>query len=1005
MLALIAGALAARRMQAIAVLLLATLAGAAAAAAPIFATAAGQALADHELATAAPDEHRLRLTSIVESEGLPTDADRDFLAGQLAPLTPAGFDTVLGAQRTGRATGPDADVPSMLVFRQGTCERVAVTGTCPAPTPAGQHPQAMISTNTAAHLGITVGDPVTFDRLTLTVVGVYRPLDPRDAYWAGNEYLRPPPPGRTDTPRVGSASDAIFIAGTSPLADDKELLFRTTADLFVTAHTLRTRPTEEIKSEITAAQQDATRAGYGAGSRLPALLDRVADNRHHLNLGVTLGGCLLVLLCWLVLFMVVASAADERRPDQGLLMLRGVRRTRLWALAIGEHAVPALAAIPLACLAGLATADLLATHTLPGTADITLDATALGYATAAAAGALAAVLAAQLRTISAPVTDLLRRVPARGNRWRAGIADIVAISVAAAAVVQLRTGGPATGLALLAPIAAALAVGLLAARVAMGVGATAGGALLRHGRTATGLALVQLARQPRIRPLVALLTVVIGLLAFTAGIRDVATTAYTNRAIVEVGAPRVVGVDAMSRKHLLDATRAIDPPGHFAMAVVVATQAEPGGGTLLAVDSARLATVAEQHPSYGTSLADMHTHLHPAPPAPPLLLRGRTLTLTATATYDTTAYGPLQPGLYVTIANDTGSRQVKADTPITPGTDDYLVRVPECETGCRLANITVNSPRAPTPLHLRITELRHGDGDTMLTTGAELARPGSWRYTGLEEHPTPPEQGSAGLNLTLPEGGGSASAVVADTPHPLPAWPTRSAGIPFGHNHSHQGFDGTQVATRVVGLAERLPRTGPHGTLVDLEYADRLATGGHAGTEEVWLATTAPPDVLDQLRAHGLVITYDRTITATSQTFDRQGPALALDFNLFAAAAGALIGAAGIIAAAAVGHRDRVTTLVALRRQGLPARAIRGGYGWIVAAATAAGSLAAGLIWILTRDGQRLFRDGHPVVPLPTRPDIGWLASITLPAVAAFTVTATVAGLVLVTAVNRRSSR
>ncbi|WBB68749.1 FtsX-like permease family protein [Micromonospora sp. WMMD812] len=1008
MLAVIAGALVARRAQALAVLLLAVLASAAAAAAPMYVSAAGQALASEELAAAPPDERRLRLSSIAEHPGMPADPGVAAFRGHLAPFTAAGFEVVLGAQAGGVTAGPAGTVTSNLVFRQGICERVAVTGSCPAPTADGQRPEVMVSTSTAARLGASAGSEVTFAGVPLRVTGVYRPLDPADPFWLGDEYLRPPAPGAAPLSAVGSAEDAIFTAASSRLGENDAILQRPTADLFITEEMVRTGSADELKATVAVATRDAPRGSLGVGSGLPQLLDRITLQRGQLAVGVTLGAGLLVLLCWLVLFVAVSSAAAERRPEQGLLLLRGVQRRRLWTLAIGEHAVPAVAAIPLGCLAGLAAAKLLTAHTLTGDAGLTLNAAALGYATLAAGGALAAVLLAQARTLSAPVVDLLRHVPARSRGWRTSIGDAVAVSAAVAALVQLRAGGSPSGLALLAPVVAALAVGVLLARVALLSGAAVGAALLARGRTRVGLALLQVGRQPRFRPLIALLTVVVAMLAFTVATRELATAAYADRATVDVGAPRVVGVDALSRSHLVEAVRAADPEGRFAMAAVTTNGTSRSNTAVLAVDSDRLATVAAPHPSYGVSLADIARPLRPAPPAEPVLLRGRTLVVTVTASYDENAFAGFLPRLYLLIAGRSGTRQVGADRPLTSGRGEYRVPVPECEPQCRLARFEVNAQVTPGQLQVRIEELRSEDDGTVQLSGAELARTERWRPPGnMADYSVYGTGGSdPALVVDVPDGRRLAPIpiAVADTPDPLPAWLTRSMGTHLG-SIRYDGIDSMPTNALVAGFADRLPRLGESGLLVDLEYADRLAVEGQTGSKEVWLGPAAPADALDRLRAQGLVVRYDRAITAEREDLHRQGPALALGFNLFAALAGVLIGAAGLVATAAADQRNRVAMLVALRRQGLPQRDVRGGYGWPVAVATAAGALATVAIWVLARDGQRLFSDGRSPVPVPAWPDVGPLLTVTVPAVAVFAVTAVVLGRVLAAAVRRRTGR
>ncbi|MFF5177876.1 FtsX-like permease family protein [Micromonospora sp. NPDC000316] len=1018
MLAVMWGALAARRAQALAVLLLAVLASAAAAAAPSYVAATGQALARHEVSTAEPAELRVQFQEPVEYAGMPGDPHLGVFGTNVRRLAPPGFDVVFGSQTGGVATGPAGRVTSNLTFRAGVCERVSVTGACPRSTAGAQLPEVMVSTHTAAHLGVVVGDQFTFGAVPVRVTGVYLPLDVTDPYWRGTELIRPPAPGPAGTSTPGSAEDAIFTAESAYLADDGAIVHRSTADLFITEHMLDTRSLRDLQAAVDVVTRDGARKGYGAGTGAPALFDRVALQRGQLADGVTLGAGLLVLLCWLVLFVAVSSGADERRPEQGLLLLRGVQRRRLWALAIGEHAVPVLAAIPLGCLGGLAAATLLARHTLPARADVTVDATTIGYAAVGAAGALAAVLLAQARTMSAPVVDLLRRVPARMRGWRATIGDIVAVSVAVAAGVQLRSGGSPTGLALVAPLVGALAAGVLLARVAMIAAAAVGARLLARGRTTVGLALVQVARQPRFRPLIALLTVVVAMLTFTAATSEVASGAYSDRATVEVGAPRVVEVDATSRSHLLAAVRAVDPDGHFAMATVVTDAPSRAGTPVLAVDSGRLAAVAAPHSSYGASMADIARTIRPDPPGEPLRLRGRLLTVVADATFDVDAFGGNRVRLSVTVAGADGTRLIIARDYVRPGLREYVMTVPECAQECRVVNLEIVAPVVARPLRVRFEELRIGDGDTdgdgdndgdtVRLTGAQFADLKRWRLSDKDSTEVTAAGGSrAALVLDVSEGRRErpAGISVADSPFPLPAYLTRSAGTPLGWAHAYEGIDGAPSQAWASGVVDRLPRLGGSGVIVDLEYADRLAVAGQAGVKEVWLAQSAPADILDRLRARGLVIRDDRTIAGEREEFDRQGAALAVRFNLFAALAGVLIGSAGLVAMAAAEKRNRVAMLVALRRQGLSPRAVRGGYGWPVAVATVSGGLAILTIWPLTRSGQRIFSDGRSPLPLPEWPDVDRLLLFIVPTVALFAVTAAVLGRVVAASVRRRTSR
>ncbi|MGC4875902.1 FtsX-like permease family protein [Micromonospora sp. DT43] len=1021
MLAIIWGALAARRAQALAVLLLAVLASAAAAAAPSYVAAAGQALARNELATADPTDIQLRLVESTDYPGMPGDVSRTIFGKDVGKLTPAGFDVVFGSQSGGVATGRAGKATSNLVFRSGVCERVSVAGACPRATTKGQLPEVMVSTHTAQRLGVTAGDQFAFGSapVQVRVVGVYRPLDVTDPFWVGAEFIRTPAAGAATTAVPGSAEDAIFTAESSPLVNEQAIARRATADLYLTERLLDSHSVRDLQSRVAVLARDSELQGFGSGTSLSSFFDRVALQRGQLADGVALGAGLLVLLSWLVLFVSVSSSADERRPEQGLLLLRGVQRRRLWALAIGEHAVPVLVAIPLGCLGGLAAARLLAAHTLPVRADVTLDATAVGYAAVGALGALGAVLLAQARTMSAPVVDLLRRIPARARGWRATVGDVVAVSVAVAAVVQLRSGGVPSGLALLAPVVGALAAGLLLARVAMLGAAVVGAALLARGRTAPGLALVQVARQPRFRPLIALLTVAVAMLAFTAATSEVASAAYADRATIEVGASRVVEVDATSRSQLLNAVRAVDPEGRFAMAAVVTNAAAEAGTPVLAVDSARLATVTVPRSFYGVSLVDVGRAIRPDPPGEPLDLRGRLLTVLATADFDKPAFGGNRVRLVVTVASANGTRVVVAHQDVQPGHDEYRFPVPECAQTCRLVKIEIVAEVVPQPLVVRFDRLLTGDGDTdgdgdfdgnrVRLTGAQFGELKRWRQTDPNYSFLSSGAGKdAGLVIDMPDGRRAkpAGISVADSPSPLPGWLTRSKGEMLGSAHRYEAIDGAPGEARVMGLADRLPRLGGSGLVVDLEYADRLAVAGQSGgTKEVWLTPTAPADVLDRLRAQGLVVRHDRTIAAVRDGYDRQGAAIALRFNLFAALAGVLIGAAGLVALAAAEQRNRVAMLVALRRQGLPPRAVRGGYGWPVVVATVSGGITSVVIWLLTRDGQRLFSRGRSPLPLPDWPDVGRLLLFVAPTVALFAVTAAVLARIVAASIRRRTGR
>src|SRR5690349_20854547 len=269
------------------------------------------------------------------------------------------------------------------------------------------------------------------------------------------------------------------------------------------------------------------------------------------------------------LYLSVKYTGEERRPDIGLLKLRGSARSRLWALVGGQRPVPMV----VGAVVGVPSAFLVA-RLLAGTisaADVAARAKIAAVAAAAIAvlGALLAALHAERRALASSVNDLFRQVPSRGRAWR-DVADLAVVVLAVAAVYQLhsRATADAAGLALLAPGLAALAIALLAARVFTGGAGRLVPSALRSGRAGVALTAIYLARRPGIHRLCALLIVTVALLG-TSGLAFNAGRQQANlRAEVEVGADRVVHVRADNRYALLSAVRRADPSGRYAMAAV-----------------------------------------------------------------------------------------------------------------------------------------------------------------------------------------------------------------------------------------------------------------------------------------------------------------------------------------------------------------------------------------------------------------------------------------------------
>jgi hypothetical protein len=996
MLAVALGAIRARRTQAGALLVIAVLVTAAAVAAPFFVLASSERVALRDVA-AAPVAQRVVTASrdLTLAEGVTTlQRYRDEIAGDLSL---ARFGKVGGATIRGQVTGGGGGTSSPLAVRDGVCGQVEVQGSCPTGTG-----DAMMSTRTAAALGVRVGDPVRFvsatDRepVTLRISGLYRPRNPDDPYWGVGAVLSVAP---TPAPGVGPPAappDAVFVDDDTFIATGSSDALLA-VDFTAAPDVLRGRNPRTVMDAVDAGAGRLKADGYQIRTALPDLIAQVLDDQRLILLGVPLGAGQLVLFGWFALFLAVTMGATARRADLGLLKLRGTPRRRIWALAIGQSALPVLAGV----LPGALLGWLLARTLAGGIADAGQARTAFLLAAGAAAvavlGGLAAALIVERRTVRTDVVELLRHAPPpRRSGWRGRLAELVDLAIAIlalAGVYQVHTAatGRDAGLAVLAPGLVALAAGLLLARLLVPVAARAAVRALRAGRAPAALTAVYLARRPGLERLFALLTVAVAVAGYGALAWDTSTAARHQRATAELGADRVLTLESVGNSRLLAAVRAADPSGRWAMAVVQA-QSSTGVPGVLAVDSARLARVASWAPGYGVAPAGLAALLHPPAP-PPVRVTAARLTLAVTVA----ALGTTPVYLAANLTGPDGQRTSLRYGPLAMGAHRYPAASPACARapGCRLDGFALTSGFTPTGQPLD----RPGPGVDLVLSAfgpdaaagvdasagpADLAGfrdPSRWRPTADVSAAGPVLAGGPdGLRVSLPADEKLSSDTrldgqiyLVDAPTPVPvllAGGLRDAGLTGAPGVDL--FGSAVVPVRPAARAAVLPRLGASGVVVDLDYADRLVgDGGGAVVPQVWLAAGAPTSIVDGLVAAGLRVTGDETVAGRQARYGESGPAIALRFQLLGAALAVILAAAGLVLVAAVERGPRADELAALRAQGLTGRAARavafGGYAWLAGGALLAGLLVAPVDRLVSGAGLPLFVDGWRVLPPPAR--------------------------------------
>ena len=397
-----------------------------------------------------------------------------------------------------------------------------------------------------------VGDPVNFTAAVLprparlTVVGIFRAKAPFDVYWGRSTGA--PDAARTSGQRL---REAMLLTTPATLAGLGAVSANASVDFIATPSSFRRTDPQQLLLASWRGRDALKRESYGFESGLDAVVERIWLDQQLVYFGVPVGAVQLIVLCWFALFLAVRQTGEERRLDVAKLKLHGSRRRDMWLLVAGQSVVPLLAGGLVGLVLGPYLARL-AAGDVTGAAMRDL----VWYAAAAAggvtvAGAVIAALVAERRMVRQSVAELGRQVPGRAPGWRSWVFDLAILTVALAGAYQLRLrGGEETqtrGLAIAAPVLVALAIGLLTSRLVPWLAGAAAPGLFRARRLGSWLVSVNLARRSARSRVLALLTLAVAVFCSAALGWDVSVRARAERAAFEVGADRVLTVEAPSR--------------------------------------------------------------------------------------------------------------------------------------------------------------------------------------------------------------------------------------------------------------------------------------------------------------------------------------------------------------------------------------------------------------------------------------------------------------------------
>jgi hypothetical protein len=1024
----LASALAARRGQAVIVVLVALAASAAVVAAPWYAVAASQRVGVSAVASAPAEERLISITRLTGWRGADDSSSAEVIDEARRQFRPPGFSGILGGFTTGElrvdgTDGSDSDDASTsdgdssgtaetdqtgsdegdseesandtkpaehaktadegavevnVAYRENICEHLALTGECPRSAGEVVLPESLVRTHSLElgdDLDIKTGEE---QALRVRLVGAYRVIDPGEAYWGDGTLVGLGEGSSSDRPSAFTVRETLRGQERASYG----------YDLVATPRAFATADVGRLSAQLATDLERLRQQGYTVTTtNLDTLLERISRDRFNVVAGVGVGVAILLLLTWFALTVVVRQTAVQVRADVGWWRLHGAPSARGWLLVLGQSIVPLIAGALVGTAAGLGLGRVLGGD-IAGGADQTALTLSLLLVGLALAGAFVAVVATQIGTLVTPVRDLLRRTPSRRARWRRSVVDLVLILLAAYGVGQtLLVTRQVRGLPLLAPGLAALALALVAAWAVPPLASWLARRSHDAGRLSLGLTTALLARRPETHRLFALVAVAVALV--TTGFVGVHTAERTQwqRAALQVGADRVLIVDAEDPAQLLAAVRAVDPDGTQAMAVV-----DQQGGSddepRLAVDTTRLAVVVGWREEYGGDLEAVAKALRPKEPRP-VVIEGDRLAFQAAATE------PKGAAVYLRIRLRTLRTGEPVDAvvgPLAERRDSYAASVPACADGCRLVGVQVlGAPRpdavggnpataaslghaAPEPAtQVELFPATGPDRESSIPADV-LTEPTRWRPAlGPRDVGPSITAGAEGLRITVspsPEVPLERSdwAFVVDTPVTLPVLTAGWRPDPVGELRV-PALPGAAVPAEVVRRASLVPRHEKVGTIADLTYAERLVPFSLAGsgTPQVWLSPTAPASIVDELREAGVSTLRVESLADRLEHLRAEGTAVGGRLQAVVALVGLLLAAGAVLVDAERERPSRGMELAALRAQGVPARVIRGvGYGGpaaLVVTATVVG-LVGGLIGAaIARVSYPGFVDGWAVLP------------------------------------------
>lgn len=824
-------------------------------------------------------------------------------------------------------TSRDSD----LLWRQGMCAHVRMlSGRCP--TAAGQ---VAISSADAEQMHLRVGSALSIyqtpdppaipvrpsTRLRLRVSGVYAQVD--GPYWFDSVLT-----GQSGTPdSFGRKEGDDWLTARSTLAGSYARAGTTGVDRPIN---LKAVDSDRLAQLGPAVQKlvlanPASASGFATNSGLPDLAAQVRAAQVQLGTIVPLLVIQLGLLSLVVLWLVLTAAIDQRRPELAVARLRGQRVAGARRLLLGELLPAALLGVPIGFLAALGLGWFARHVLLPDGAPFEVR-RPMVYALAIGVLIIAVTTVLAVQTQSRlPLASLLRRVPERAGGWRVGVLDAMVVAVCAAGVVALATGGLKGTTALIAPLLLALGVGLLLAHLSGPIAGRVGGLLLLRGYLGAGLGVLQVARRPATRKVVAVMTVATALLTFAADAVVVGGRNRELRAERDAGAAVFIRVGGTDVTGLRAALASVDPTGRLATPVVMIAQPASSGSTTAAVIPAGFAHIA-LFPGKASSSFDWSA-LQPSGGDPPHV-KGTSLTVRLAYQASAATSSHVQPvGLRLRLIDHSYQIRYADLGSLRLGSRARTVTAAvSCQTGCDLTGIDFEAPALAPRLSgsLVLSGLRSRGGNASFGSTKDWQRIGGGVNGTSSESVT--AAGALRVDYSVP---GPASVVLsqASVPNSLPALITPGSNVSLSGTHfTASGLDGVDRSMAVAGRLPWLPGPVSQAVVVNLSTLQRDGTFPAGVVDlQAWVGRNDPALVArlsTALDKRGLRVTSTQSVSGLRAAYDATAPALGLQLAVVVGAAALLVAMLILGVVAATSWRLRRRDYAGLRASGVGTSAV-----------------------------------------------------------------------------------